>query len=856
MTKFFKYILLLVIILIFIIMPFNVVYAEELFRCPVVGEFTITNGPGEYMHIEASEYAIDISTDGKPVNLYAVADGKVETAGTMLINNEDMTTTVPYSDNLEGYQVVGFGNYIIIDHEDLGYKSLYAHLSEINVNEGDSVTKGHKIAKSGNTGLSTGQTGMHLHFEVRKDGESVDLIDLMEDFSRDNFTGEYWDWRNGNTSEKPKYPSGDIKGKPVEISESDLAIVGEENSNAFDKIINFFYKIGDFFASVFSYRSPSEVRAEEKESKLIEDKHQLAGSVKNGKLAGEMYVEEDVVSSVRANKMPLKIVFAGLIGFHEQDIFLLDLENSILKRLTNSMKDGSYGTHAIDPEISNDFSKIVFSSNWEQGIEVYIMNSDGAGQKKLTNSSARNPSISKDGKKISYIDTDHEGHGGLFIMDSDGSQQAMLHTENILESYSNPSFSFDNNKIVFEGYVDYDSEKYKGTNDLFIIDSDGTKIRRIVINELEEHNPSFSPDDMKIVFDAFQIEGSSIFYHNAEIFIIESDGSHIQQLTNNEYQDYDPIFISAGEKILFESNRNGFTGIYIMDIDGNNQTLITSIRLGNYNPTISPDGKKIAFVSSIDGNPELYLMNSDGSEVKRLTNNDCFDGNPIFSPTGSSLFYNSEFRGKGIYNIDINTLNIKKVYKDVFFNNLDFTQEPEKMVFEVTSGFYYSEILIMDQDGSNALMLTSNDVYDGNPVFNADSSKIIYISNVDLRAEIYTMNLDGSNKHRVTNNEVAEYKIQSSSNKSELLVLDGNGLSILDFIDLEDKEKEYIIDSNWVDSATFLPNSPKILFLMTVLEDNNSQIYITDREGSNYTKLAENINSFIISPDGKKIFIA
>lgn len=59
----------------------------------------------------------------------------------------------------------GYGNTIIINHRN-GYKTLYGHLSSIDVNEGDIVEKGQSIAVMGSTGNST---GTHLHFEIHKD---------------------------------------------------------------------------------------------------------------------------------------------------------------------------------------------------------------------------------------------------------------------------------------------------------------------------------------------------------------------------------------------------------------------------------------------------------------------------------------------------------------------------------------------------------------------------------------------------------------------------------------------------------------------------------------------------------------
>ena len=64
----------------------------------------------------------------------------------------------------------GYGNYIILDHQN-GYKTLYAHNSELLVSVGDVVAQGEQLALSGNTGNSTGP---HVHFEIQVNDEKVD----------------------------------------------------------------------------------------------------------------------------------------------------------------------------------------------------------------------------------------------------------------------------------------------------------------------------------------------------------------------------------------------------------------------------------------------------------------------------------------------------------------------------------------------------------------------------------------------------------------------------------------------------------------------------------------------------------
>ncbi len=64
----------------------------------------------------------------------------------------------------------GFGKMVRIKHAK-GFETVYAHMSRIKVREGDHVKKGQIVGKAGNTGTAT---GVHLHFEIWKNGKPID----------------------------------------------------------------------------------------------------------------------------------------------------------------------------------------------------------------------------------------------------------------------------------------------------------------------------------------------------------------------------------------------------------------------------------------------------------------------------------------------------------------------------------------------------------------------------------------------------------------------------------------------------------------------------------------------------------
>jgi hypothetical protein len=74
-----------------------------------------------------------------------------------------------------GWSDIGYGLFVVIDH-NIDYLTLYAHLSEIDVIEGQIVAQGQQIGKVGSTGNSTGP---HLHFEIRDFGRLTDPLHLL-----------------------------------------------------------------------------------------------------------------------------------------------------------------------------------------------------------------------------------------------------------------------------------------------------------------------------------------------------------------------------------------------------------------------------------------------------------------------------------------------------------------------------------------------------------------------------------------------------------------------------------------------------------------------------------------------------
>jgi len=637
MLKFYKYIILSIVVILFSIMPANAVYAEELFRCPVVGEYIITNGPGEGMHTGISEYAIDISTTGKAVDVYAVGDGKVKTAGTMVIKKEgedkDKVMMLPYGSNLEGYKIVGFGHYIVINHNN-GYESLYAHLSKIDVRQGDNVVKGEKIAKSGNTGLSLGQTGFHLHFEIRKDGRSVNLIGLMENFSIDNFNEVYLNWRDGKTDAdgKPYQPpganqcSGRIIGSPVEASASIESIAQEskEETHTFlGNLINVFKIIGKFFANVFSYKSTYYVRAAEKEEKIVEDSYQLIDLEINGTdelnepVESENVKEKSQVTTETDEKIHCKILFYNYDNDNNiEDLYIMNLDGSNLIKLTNNTKD--IYINGFDYLAKNNI--IIFATTQQADINNYESHFDCLKMIK----------IDENTNDIKYTKT---------ILTNEN--------ENFFEYYntpvfiSNPKFNNDGDELLF--HCSTYGHGGGGDSDLFLLSLADGNITNLTNNKEGNVVYSFSNDNKKVVY-----VGSW-----GKIFILDLENRNRIKLSNTNGWCDEPIFSPDDKNIIFRSGSDwddgppGYGDLFIVDSDGRNQTNITNDNANNGEAIYLFNESKIIFSSSrdyqiIDENwsgYDLYILGLDTKLVTRITKDSAFEWPLAISKDDKYLYF-------------------------------------------------------------------------------------------------------------------------------------------------------------------------------------------------------------------------
>ena len=209
-----------------------------------------------------------------------------------------------------------------------------------------------------------------------------------------------------------------------------------------------------------------------------------------------------------------------------------------------------------------------------------------------------------------------------------------------------------------------------GSYDIFMADLSGKIIKQLTSENGYDAEATVSPLGDKIVF-------TSARTGDLELFTMNIDGSDVKQITNELGYDGGAFFSPDGSKIIFRASRpkseeeikeyksllnEGLVQptemeIFICDSDGKNLKQLTFLGNANWSPFFHPSGEKILFSSNYEavmGFPfNIYMIDIDGKNLKRITYGETFDSFPVFSNDGKKLLFSSNRNNGGTRDTNI-----------------------------------------------------------------------------------------------------------------------------------------------------------------------------------------------------------
>jgi TolB protein len=294
--------------------------------------------------------------------------------------------------------------------------------------------------------------------------------------------------------------------------------------------------------------------------------------------------------------------------------------------------------------------------------------------------------------------------GGIDIYTVRPNGKALVRmTATLHHSVSNKAvWSPDRSLIAFQS-----SSESLGPSQIYLMNSDGSNITQLT-NGYANKAPSWSPDGRFLVFGRQISMGSAKGKSLDKTQIIKYDLEHHSEeriITSDETVS-SPVWSPQGDSImyLYATKYGVGDGLFVIDQNGKNARKIGPYG-GEDSFSWSPDGNQIAsVVSDDDGRTHLAVMNNDGSDLNIVGGECCGAQSPSWSPDGNTIVFTAKWGDECCWEI--------------------FTVRP---------------------DGSNLTQITTSDRGDYEPRWSPDSSKLVFKS----KGRLWVINVDGEDLRQI-----------------------------------------------------------------------------------------------------------
>ena len=218
---------------------------------------------------------------------------------------------------------------------------------------------------------------------------------------------------------------------------------------------------------------------------------------------------------------------------------------------------------------------------------------------------------SPDGRKITLAAKAGDADA-LYIYDIDNDSYKQYKFES-LDGIFSTAWSPNGNEIAFVG-------NHNGASDIYLFSLETEKIEKITDDVFSDHDPNWSPDGKQIVFTSdrgshlkgnFLASEFDIHNHdfdNDDIYIVNRDGSDMRRITEAETKEEHAIFAPSGDKIAYVSEQNGIANIFIHDLVTTERWPVTNLITGAYQISWDKNAQKMVFTSFYRGGYDIYLL--------------------------------------------------------------------------------------------------------------------------------------------------------------------------------------------------------------------------------------------------------
>lgn len=221
---------------------------------------------------------------------------------------------------------------------------------------------------------------------------------------------------------------------------------------------------------------------------------------------------------------------------------------------------------------------------------------------------------------------DYDEHFDLYVSDFHGKVLQQLTHERGYDaegSYSPDGtlIAFASNRLAYsEPMSEDDAGHFKDDPaymmDIYLMDADGSKVRRLTTSKGYDGGPFFSPDGTRIVWRRFAPNGAT-----AEVYTMALDGSDQRQVTHAGAMSWAPYFHPSGDYIIFTNNSLGFANfeLFMVDAEGKHDPVRVTFTEGfDGLPVFSPDGKRLAWTTNRTpgGASQIFIADWNDTEAR------------------------------------------------------------------------------------------------------------------------------------------------------------------------------------------------------------------------------------------------